>query len=464
VKLALGLCLAATLASAAPSSRPSGKFVRVATPNVEAMPSRGPKQALVTIELFFRPFLDSRGPTFKAIEHLQAEHPTRVRILYRVVKVTSSSRLHYAALEAWAEGKFHEFLTELDNQQSASLTDAQLVQIAHAAGLDDQQLAEVLKNAPPEFDHMLDENDRRSRQRFHNHQNGVLINGQFLASSDINKPAELERAYEDARERALDLLDRGVDASDLADAFETGAAANPMLAQIQVNQPDDVVGELPSSPVLASPPLDFRGMPSLGAGDARTLIAVLCIPSTSASGCRSVLRAAAKVQEVYADRVRVVWAPFFSLTREDAAELGILADAALCAERVGASVNDFGSPSSPGWDWLQATIEEISRAHRRVTAERVLAAVAPLLHVDEAAFAACRAHQAGSAIRWVEAAIRAGVRASPSTVVGGRIYGPITDSNTLQQLVAAELEPSGTCDGCLRLDSIVPAWRSGNRP
>ena len=427
------------------------------------MPSHGPKNALVTIELFFRPFVESRQAAFKAIEHFQAEHPSRVRIVYRVMKLPSSARLNYAALEANAEGRFDQFLDELDNQQTASLTDAQLLAVAHAAGLDDGQLAEVLKNAPPEFDRILDANARRYAQRFHNHQPGVLINGEFLPSSDINKPAELEHAYEDARERALDLLDRGVEPSELAQAFETQAAPNPLLTQIQVNSPDDTIGEMPSSPLLASPPLDLTGLPSLGASTARTVIAVLCIPSTSASGCRAALSAARKVQDTYADRVRVVWAPFFDVTREDAAELGILADATLCAERVGASVSDFGSPTSPGWDWLQATIEEISRFHRRVTAERVLADLAPLLHVDEAAFATCRAHQAGTAIRWVEAAVRAGVHASPSTVVGGRIYPPITDPNTLQQLVAAELEPSGDCDGCLRLDTIVPAWRSGDR-
>jgi hypothetical protein len=457
VKLVAVAVLACATAAASP-----GKLVRVATPVLDAMPSRGPKQALVTIELFFRPHVDTRLPQFKAIEQLQANHPGRVRILYRVLKASSSSRLHYATLEAYAEGRFDAFLAQLDTQPSTNLTDAQLLQVAAAAGMNGEQLAEVLASPPAEFDRVLDENLRRRNQRFHNNQAGVLINGLFVASNDI-KAENLEHIYDERKDKALDLLDRGVELRDLAEAFEAQAAPNPLLINVPSSSPDDTIGEIPAQPILATPALDFRGMPSFGPTGAQQTIAVLCIPSTTTNNCRAALRAAKLAQDVYGDKVRVVWAPFFDVTREDAAELGMLADAALCAERVGASVVDFGSPSSPGWDWLQATMDEVSRFHRRVTADRVLSELATALHVDEHAFAACRAHQAGAAIEWVEAATRAGVHASPSTLVGGRIYPSITDAGVLQQLVGAELEP-GDCEGCLRLDTIVPAWRSHGLP
>ena len=189
------------------------------------MPSRGPKQALVTIELFFHPHQDTRLPEFKAIEQLQADHPSRVRILYRVLKASSSSRLHYATLEAYAEGRFAAFLEELDKPStSVNLTDAQLLQVATAAGMNDEQLAEVLATPPAEFDRVLDDNLRRFKQRFRNNQQGVLINGKFISRNDIDKPGELERVYDDEKEKALDLLDRGVEPRDLAAAFETEEA------------------------------------------------------------------------------------------------------------------------------------------------------------------------------------------------------------------------------------------------
>jgi hypothetical protein len=458
VRLALAIVLCAASVAAAP-----GKLVRVVSSDLDALPSRGPKDALVTIELFFRLRAETRWPEFKAIEHLQAQHPSRIRILYRLEKASNSSRLHYAALEAYAEGRFAEFVTELDKQTNTNLTDAQLLQVAASVGMNTEQLAEVLASPPAEFDRVLDDNLRRYHQRFHGNQAGVLVNGAFVSRSDINKPGELERVYATAKDQALDLLDRGVEPGELAEALEAQAAPNPLFITVPNGSPDDTVGEVPLQPMLATPALDLTGMPSYGPSDARQTIVVLCVPSTPTNTCRLALRAAKLAQEAYADRVRVVWAPFFDVTtRGDASELGLLADAALCAERVGASVADFTSPSSPGWDWLAATMDEVGRAHRRVSADRVLADVAPLLHVDEQAFSACRAHQAGTAIRWVVAATRAGVHASPSTVVGGRIYPAITDTNLLQQLVAAELEP-GDCDGCLRLDTIVPAWRGEDR-
>jgi hypothetical protein len=101
--------------------------------------------------------------------------------------------------------------------------------------------------------------------------------------------------------------------------------------------------------------------------------------------------------------------------------------------------------------------ESTVRQHRRIPVEQMLDKVADKLHVDKQAFATCRAAQAGTAIKWIEAARHAGVRTSPSTVVGGRIYPSITDNNALPQLVGAELEP-GDCPGCVHLDDYAPTW------
>jgi hypothetical protein len=463
VKLgALALLCALVLPTNQSVGSPTGHAVRVETRETAAMPSRGPKFALVTIELFFRPYLDTRRPEFAAVEKLQADHPTRVRLVYRVLRQSNSSRLPYAALEAYAEGRMPQFFAELD-KQSSNLTDAQLAVVAAAAGMSPEQVASIIAKPPAEYDAILDDNARRARQRLHGNQTGILINGAVVPQSNIMKAGELDRLYAEAKDAALDLVDRGVLPSELPEAFEGSNAPSPLAIVVQSSPPDDTVGELPASPQLASPPLDLRGMPSAGPANARATIAVLCNPSTSASSCGNALRAAQVAQVAYGDRVRVVWAPFFDVSRDDAGELGMLADAALCAERVGTSVADFSSPTSPGWDWLQATIGAISLARHHTTAEQVIAKLIGELHVDDAAFEACRAHQAGTAIRWAEAAARSGVHASPSTVVGGRVYASITDTNILQQLVAAELEP-GDCDGCLRLDTIVPAWRSDARP
>jgi len=145
---------------------------------------------------------------------------------------------------------------------------------------------------------------------------------------------------------------------------------------------------------------------------------------------------------------------FFAIdTIDNAADLALLGDAALCAEKVGVTLEDrdetFGNAASPGWRWVEAVLSD---NRRRVPPDKILDKVATKLRVDRRAFATCRAQLAGTSIAWIEAARRAGVRVTPSTVVGGRIYGPIVDQNTLQLLVEAELAPG-------ILGEAAPSWR-----
>ncbi len=208
---------------------------------------------------------------------------------------------------------------------------------------------------------------------------------------------------------------------------------------------DDTVGELPASPQLASPPLDLRGMPSAGPANARATIAVLCNPSTSASSCsagaaatrRSSARPALRrcrarivgVGAVLRRHARGCRRPRLSVGRR-----AVRREASAPRRRT-STARDFLAGLAR---WVESMLAESTVRHRRIAADQLLDKVADKLHVDKQAFATCRAAQAGSAIKWIEAARHAGVRTSPSTVVGGRIYPSITDGTSLQQLVGAE--------------------------
>jgi protein-disulfide isomerase len=431
-----------------------GDVVRVEHRPPDALPTLGPSTAPVTIELFFAPVQSSRRPEFENVRKLQAKHPSRIRVIYRVVKATGMARLHYAVLEAYAEGKFNEFMTALNNAARTSLTDAALLEMGKSVGMDPQQLALAIANPPPGYDHVLDANQRRLKKKVRG--GGlplILINGKVPHNSVSF--SDLETEYYQAKEAADDLLDRGADPRALSQAFESETAPNPLDLAVTAGNTDDTVDDVPADPPIATPALDLRGMPSLGPAEAQVTIAILCSPASL--NCAAALRAARAAQDVYSDAVRIVWAPFFDVTREDASDLGFLSDGAMCAEKVGTSSDDFESPGSQGWRWVESMIAESNLRHRRVPADQLLEKVSDKLHVDKPAFAACRADQAGAAIKWIEAARHAGVRTSPSTVVGGRIYPSITDAATLQQLVGAELEP-GDCPGCLRLDAYAPTW------
>ena len=69
------------LASGAP-----GSVVRVEHHDPRLLPSRGPSNALVTIELFYTPGPSSRHQAVRYLERLQANHSSRIRLVYRIVK------------------------------------------------------------------------------------------------------------------------------------------------------------------------------------------------------------------------------------------------------------------------------------------------------------------------------------------------------------------------------------------
>jgi len=163
------------------------------------------------------------------------------------------------------------------------------------------------------------------------------------------------------------------------------------------------------------------------------------------------MRVLNRVHNTYRGEIRLVWAPWFEVAREDAAELTLLGDAALCAERVGSSPDDLDA--SPGWQWVSEVYTQLSRAHgRRITPDKLIDGVSAKQHVDTGQLSACRARLASATLDWIAAARQSGVTSSPSIVIGGRIYPGLNDPSVIQQLVEAELAPGvlGRCatTGC----------------
>ena len=73
-------------------------------------------------------------------------------------------------------------------------------------------------------------------------------------------------------------------------------------------------------------------------------VAVLCRPNDAA--CMNLLRIVEAEVRLHPDDVRVVWAPWFEVAGNDAADLTLLGDAALCAEAIGS--NHGKLTTSPG--------------------------------------------------------------------------------------------------------------------
>jgi hypothetical protein len=463
VRLRPELIAAAALAIGATASpdveaTPAGGVVVVEHRDPTLAPTRGPSGAMVTIELFFAPQvnLGARIPMYRSLERLLAKHPTRIRVVYRIMRRGGNGpMLAVAALEAHSQGKFYELMEKLHNARTI-LSREQVIELGRQCGMDAQRLAAILPDQKPgpikagPYDPVLDATEHRFDRLHGTQTTGTFFNASLpKTGSGVLADADLEREYTAAYERALDLLDRGIDPRALQQAFDDAALRGVQPLVINGGSTDDE-GD-PSDHKLVKPPLQLAGLPSFGRpkSGSRIPIIVLCRPNDVS--CNNQLRIVRSLQEIYSDDIRIVWAPYFDVTRDDSADLAMLGDAVLCAEQVGSSPDDMAA--SPGWRWITKQLEHASRAHgRRVAAEKLIDTVSSEIDVDPQKLAACRARMAGSTLQFVERARRSGIAHAPTLVIGGRIYESLNDRVLIQQLIEAEIAPGV-------LGEVAPAWR-----
>jgi hypothetical protein len=166
-------------------------------------------------------------------------------------------------------------------------------------------------------------------------------------------------------------------------------------------------------------------------------VVILCHPRDQS--CFATLGVGKKLQQIYANDIRVVYAPWFDVARDDTAELAMLGDAVLCAEQVGSVPDDLDE--SPGWAWISRQLEVVGRNHRRTKPETLIDSVAADLKFNSRQLSACRARMANTTLEWIARARKSGVTRSPAVIIGGRIYEGLNESGTIQQLIDSELAP-----------------------
>ncbi len=437
MKLFRGSIVAVLAGIVASAAAAPGGVVRVEHRDPVASPTKGPTTALVTVDLFFIPRTNLQQAVggVRALERLQARHPARVRLVYRVLK-GSQPMLSIATLEAHAQGRFNEFIDVLHADRSQQLPKDKILELARRAGMNEQRLLAAL--AEGRYEDQFDANDRRLKRLAHG--STATTNALFNARPQaINLPndGDLERAYAAAYDRAQELLDRGVPHDKLGRAFEDQALRpeQPFVASGGRDDPEDVGIDHK----LAQPPLQLLGLPSFGKGKDAIPIILLCMPDHMP--CHGTMRLLRSQQAIYPDSIRIVWAPWFDVTQTTrAAEMTMLGDAALCAEQMGSSPDDFDA--SPGWVWVNQVLEVKQRLRgRQTTAEKLIDSVASELEIDSGQLSACRARLANKTLDWIDRAKKSGVTRSPALVIGGRIYEGLSDSTQIQQLIEAELAP-----------------------
>ena len=420
---------------------PRSNVVRVEHRPAGTAPTLGPASALVTIEYFFTPGQQQTRMTFPRLTQLQAAHPSRIRIVYRIMKRGRELLLPIAAAEAHAQGRFFELMAVLE-RHTASLRRDAILDLARQVGLDTDRLQAAWEDGRHEP--MLVANENRHKRVHGKAAPEALFNGvAAVRALGSIEPDALEAMYLDAYERAIVALDRGTPRTHLGELFDREAYLAPqdqVLSPGPIDDPDPLE-PMVSPPALLASPLDVRGWPALGPADAPVTVTVLCNLRTVA--CRNQITLAQRVHDLYDGLVRLVWAPMFDPGAGDAAESTMFNDAALCAEELGA-----------GWAWVEQAINVgFRRAGRPADADKEIDLVIAATELDAGAVARCLASAAGSSARIVARVRKSGVKTGPSLVVGGRVYpgGLAPDYRMLQTVVEHELAPGV-------LEQLAPSW------
>lgn len=432
---ALALALLVAAASAAPADT-RDHVVRVEHHDPAGAPARGPLDAPVTVELFLTPQINvgaQRLNAYHLLEQLQQDHPARMRLIYRVQR---QGMIATAALEAQAQGKFAEFMDRIAVERQTLQRDA-LLKLCASLGIDADRVDAAIRE--DRYGQTFADTDRRAKRLHVAGTPSVLFNSlpsrTPFSSSSITL-ADLEKSYADAYARAQELLEQGVPATELSAAFDAKLLASaPTAINLGGAALDDEdTGEM----VLATPPIDTTGLPYVGDDDSSIPVIFLCSPGSAS--CRNTIDRAIQLQKDLYPDLRIVWAPWFDVGRDDANDLAAYGDAAICAEQLGMA---GAPPKSPGYLFVEALYKnQTTSRNRRVLDVNVrIDAVAKELELDSAKLSHCRAVMAGTTFRFIEATRASGVRSAPSVVVGGRIYPGLSDSSILQQLVEAELAP-----------------------
>lgn len=477
-----GLLLAAFVAAAGPpavAAASPGRAVRVPHHVVDDAPALGPRDALVTIELFFTPGVGPAHDAYRTLVELQRRHPTRVRAVFR--PLDRNTNTPEIALAAHRRGRFFELMNAL-SAGSLTPSPAATVELAVKVGLsrstaERAHLDDAVQAA-------LDANRRRAFRLGAMTNPELVVNGRPLgptlhaATATVDSlEVQYRVALDDARRahgqgvptRALALWgerrercgddpfagggpfdeDDGDDATAAEKDAEppsfawrlaelivrgTGCAVAPHMPGTLDEYDPDEPPRRSDAPLLVRP-LPAAGMPFFGPSDADVPIFVVC--NIRSRHCFDQRDLARRVAQHFPGQVRVVWVPWVDLALDGAQNDLTLAQAALCAAAEGA-----------GWEFLDAASTAGVTGRSRVD----LAVIAANAGFDADALVACASGEPAGARAAVEAARAAGIGYGPTVVIGGRAYlGGFNEDRKAADRVADELAPG-------LLEALIPSW------
>lgn len=429
---ALCCAIAAPAAAAPPAGTAKGRqIVTVLHRPPASVPSLGSQTAPVTIE-FFCNFGDGTksAQVDRLLTQLYERHPRRLRILYRLVGSGKQSNMHLeAAQEAFVEGRFRQFIDALFPDPTRPPRASEVAEAARKAGVDARRIEEALEDAR-HAETILANHYYQKRRRLRRVP-GIVINGEPYDRGYPKSIEELEALYDDAYGHSKQLLEEGV---------EPGRIYQRLVEDVAASQPDPIIGpgavdglepgeRPPDGPprVVAIAPETGTGARARGRDDAPVPLVFFCNFQTR--NCATFAETLEEIAAAYPDEVRLVFRHFYDPTDRRQSDARALGAAARCAEKQGRF-----------WSYYELAFR---LARQGQVPSDLTEEVAGALELDTGQFSRCLA--AAGTRRAVEveraAARRAGVRHTPSLVLGGRLYSGTKSFDELSALIDRELMP-----------------------
>jgi protein-disulfide isomerase len=422
----LGVLAMVDRAAAQPAA-PRGKIVTVVHSPPDHVPSLGPRNAPVTIE-FFADLGDgsASGMVHSLLVKLLERHPRRLRIVYRLVTSGQSNAHLEAAIEAFNQGRFREFVDTMYGDGMRSPRVADLPEVAARAGVEARRVEQALEDG--RHTAAVVANGYYKKRRRVRRVPGLLING-MPYDRRPRTVDELETLYDEALARAEVLREQGVPPDQVY---------RRLLDQVAAAQPEPIIGpgavdglgpgERPplASPPLVRAPLDRAGH---GRGPQAAPVTIVFLCNFQTRNCATTAGTLDEIAAAYPDEVRVVFRHLFDPTDRRQDQARTLHRASLCADQQGRF-----------WAYYELAFRQAMRGSAEPVPE---AEMARELEIDAAAYTRCM--RSGRVRRILDGerrqARRAGVRHTPSLVVGGRLYTGTKSFDEVAALVDRELAP-----------------------
>ncbi len=288
-----------------PCASPAQTVETVMDVQPTALPSLGPIDALVTIELFGDMSDTRTRQIYQGATKLQEKHPRRVRVIFQLTARRGRwGKQLESAYEAHRQGRFFDYVDALYlRKQTRRKFDPQ--HVFQTLGLDLPSLSHAYRDERSKID--VEKAYMRSRRYRLRSIPGLLINGQSYESRlvTVGTDEKLERAYRGALSAARDLIDQGVDRRHLYSELLRSYASTRPPPRLHYGRIDNT-SETPKLQGLTVASVKGPGSRQRGANAPKVVVGFFChLQSRNCSSMYEILR---ELEDSYPE-MQLVFAP-----------------------------------------------------------------------------------------------------------------------------------------------------------